>query len=478
MGTWGTEIEANDTYADVEAAFLECLAENKTSKELYTHFIDESDFEEEISEETHDWWFAMADLFWKIGYLDKKVVEVVKTIIETKADLNYWIETDADKDDIKERAKVLKAFLKRIATPIKKPFSYDDFTNENELTKGDEIQQTPTNNEKQLSKEEENRVKKMWDEYIQRNLSVKDQNKSSFFTRFLAQFAKPKQPKSPNVPPEKPCFLGGTLIHTQRGLIPIEEIKKDEIVLCYDEIKQNVTQAIISETYKNYTEKYLRIETESLQILSVTGQHLFYQKTTGTWIKAHQLKVGMSLYNAKSNTLDMIIELQVIDKKTTTYNFEVPVHHNYLVGEYGILTHNANTRPTYASTTKRKYAFYRLITLDEADLAKTQYIGKTTREDLNLRNSEHQYFGKKAGPTSKHYWKFADKPQIVNLNKGVFEFIEMTEFESAVWEKYNLEKYRYETKSALKNIQNPLSEKSFKKFKSFHKGSNPCIYFI
>lgn len=98
-------------------------------------------------------------------------------------------------------------------------------------------------------------------------------------------------------PPKKPCFLAGTLIHTVNGLVPIEEIKTGTEVYCYDELKQKLTTQKVSETYKNRAEKYLVVTTQSGEKLSVTGQHLFYQKTSKTWIKANQLKVGMKLYN-------------------------------------------------------------------------------------------------------------------------------------------------------------------------------------
>jgi len=127
MGTWGTDIQDNDIYADVESEFLEQLAENKTPKELYKYFIEDSDFNEEISEETHDWWFAIADVFWKIDHLDTRVFLIVKNIIETKADIIYWKDCDADEEDIQEREEVLKQFLNKISKPIEKPMVYDDF---------------------------------------------------------------------------------------------------------------------------------------------------------------------------------------------------------------------------------------------------------------------------------------------------------------------------------------------------------------
>lgn len=279
------------------------------------------------------------------------------------------------------------------------------------------------------------------------------------------------------VPPKKPCFLAGTLVKTTNGNIAIEQIKVGDEVYCFDEINQAISAQKVSEVFINYAEKYLKLTTKSGEILRVTGQHLFYQKTSKTWIKAHQLKVGMKLYLPQTDDVDIINQIEIIESRQTTYNFEVPVHHNYLVGKSGILAHNANKRPSYASTTTRKYAFYELATLNGREL-ETQYIGKTTREDLYIRGSEHVQHAKKKGASSKHYWKYKLQPQIVNLNKGELAFVEMTEFESAILEKYYLEEHQTRLGKQLRNIQNPLSEKSFKKYKAFHTQRNPCIFFV
>jgi hypothetical protein len=293
---------------------------------------------------------------------------------------------------------------------------------------------------------------------------------------------------------KKPCFLAGTLIHTTTGLKPIEAIQTGEMVLCYDEIKNELTKASVIKTYTNVTEKHASIKTSSGEHIKVTGQHLFYQKTSGTWIKAHQLKVGMHLYNPITNTLDKIIEKQVISKQVKTYNFEVPEYHNYLVGNTGILAHNANKRPSYKDATKRGYAFYELATLENRQ-ALTHYIGKTTREDLNIRASEHTYEGRKnkaKGIKSYTWWKDELNPSIFNLNNSTqeFRFVQMNEFESAIWERYHIEEFTKRGKETnpsfkLRNRQMPLgnsvNSKTFAKYKAYwntiDNDFNPCKYF-
>lgn len=281
----------------------------------------------------------------------------------------------------------------------------------------------------------------------------------------------------PPTPTKKPCFLAGTLIATPNGNIPIENIQAGNVVYCYDSIQKKLTTQAVSEIFSNFAEMYLLLYTENGEMLQVTGQHLFYQNETNTWIKANQLQQGMKLYSPLKNTPIEILKIEVVEEKVSTYNFEVPIHQNYLVSSSGILAHNAGKYKTVNDLSKRKYAFYELFTLNSSRVAETQYIGKTTREDLDIRNSEHKYDAQKKGPKSKHYWKFSEKPQIANLHKGILEMVEMTEIQSAVWEKYFIEENRYKSGSQLRNIQNPISKRRFEALKKSGKHSNICSFF-
>ncbi|RXR34838.1 hypothetical protein EQG68_02715 [Flavobacterium piscinae] len=344
----------------------------------------------------------------------------------------------------KKIAEVLERLLKNPKTTV------DDWMDYFKKRKKEDVDEKPI--DKALDDVEKLKIaQKMWKEF-----EYKD---------FLAK------------PPKKPCFLAGTFVHTTSGLELIENITKGTEVICYDEVNQLLKTQIVSEIFQNKAEKFLRISIQNGEIVEVTGQHLFYQKKSQTWIKSHQLKVGMHLYNPQNGTLEVITSLEIIDHIVDTYNFEVPIYHNYLVGSFGILAHNANKFSSINDVTTRKYAFYELFTLN-GRIAETQYIGKTTREDLDLRNSEHKYHAQKKGASSKHYWKFSEKPQIANLNKGVLEFVEMTEIQSAVWEKYYLEEYRNSTGRKLRNIQNPISKSRFKALKDSGKHGNICMFFI
>ncbi|MGB5981097.1 MAG: Hint domain-containing protein [Nonlabens sp.] len=280
---------------------------------------------------------------------------------------------------------------------------------------------------------------------------------------------------------KKPCFLAGTLVHTIHGAKPIEEIKTGETVWCYNTEKGRMDQKQVTQTYRNRTKKYRVIRTEDGNEIKATGQHLFYVKSSNTWIKTYQLKTGMHLYDARQDQLVRITDLKLVEEEVPTYNLEVEDLHNYLVGSTGLLSHNANKRPSYKTTTTRGYSYYRLGGLID-DTFKTEYIGKTTRKELGLRLYEHQLEGKRALDGKKTYysWK-ADIDAIPNLNKGLSAYVEMTEFESAVWERAFIEEQKKKGVD-LRNRSMPLGKNggSFKKYKRFFENNpnvNPCQYF-
>ncbi|MGB3590687.1 MAG: hypothetical protein WBA16_03290, partial [Nonlabens sp.] len=162
-----------------------------------------------------------------------------------------------------------------------------------------------------------------------------------------------------------------------------------------------------------------------------------------------------------------------------TYNLEVEELHNYLVGHTGLLSHNANKRPGYKSTTKRGYSFYGLAQFGDVDF---QYIGKTTRDDLGQRLSEHIQEGRRALRGKKPYYKWKAKVDAIpNLYKGSNAHVQMTEWESAVWERHHIEHQRLKGVD-LRNRSMPLGKNgaSFKKYKKFFENNpniNPCLYF-
>ena len=91
----------------------------------------------------------------------------------------------------------------------------------------------------------------------------------------------------------------------------------------------------------------------------------------------------MSLYDAQRDGLVKITALETIEEKVPTYNLEVERHHNYLVGETGLLSHNANKIKHANSYNEISVLFYELKNRRPFDKDQTvRYVGQTVQELL------------------------------------------------------------------------------------------------
>jgi hypothetical protein len=111
MGTWGTAISSNDTYADIYSAFFNLYNDGLEVDEISKILISNNQETINDTEDSNNFWFALAKAQWECKQLDKGLFERVKNIVETGADLDVWLQLDADEKDIKKRKTVLDRFL-------------------------------------------------------------------------------------------------------------------------------------------------------------------------------------------------------------------------------------------------------------------------------------------------------------------------------------------------------------------------------
>jgi hypothetical protein len=127
-------------------------------------------------------------------------------------------------------------------------------------------------------------------------------------------------------------------------LKPIEEIKKGDEVLSYNEqTGQNEYQPVL-QTFERFASDVLSIKIENEEkSIGVTGEHPFFARNNlssedGEWIKAGELQIGDEIL--KSDGTWAIVESVVSRSNDKVYNFEVSQNHNYFVGEQSLLVHN------------------------------------------------------------------------------------------------------------------------------------------
>ncbi len=154
----------------------------------------------------------------------------------------------------------------------------------------------------------------------------------------------------------KLCFVEGTLILTESGLKPIEEISEGDKVLSYNEKTKQTEYKTVLQTMVREAEagRILSVKVEGeAEALGVTGEHPFYVKVhaarsnlsseeeEGQWIEAKDLRMGNEIRKANGSWAKVEWVTQA-SEGGLVYNFEVVDNHNYFVGQTNLLAHNNN----------------------------------------------------------------------------------------------------------------------------------------
>ena len=176
----------------------------------------------------------------------------------------------------------------------------------------------------------------------------------------------------------KKCFAAGTLVHTQDGLKPIEQIVPGDMVKSMDTVTGEIAYKAVTEIHTNQFDPVGQVtlldETDGSEtILSVTATHPFYS-VKGEWVHASQLRVGEELIEDGGEILTVVsVIFNRNAKPSKTHNITVSDNHTYFVGKAGVLVHNG---------------FGAYIVTD----IHTFYVGKGDVKRMNISGRSH--FGK------------------------------------------------------------------------------------
>ena len=140
-------------------------------------------------------------------------------------------------------------------------------------------------------------------------------------------------------PKPSQCFVAGTLVHTQSGPVPIEEIRAGDMVWAWDEETGETALKPVVETYVNESTELVHISVNGEKI-TTTPKHPFYSPVKG-WTEATQLRAGdiLVLVNGEYVVVEKI-QHEILETPVTVYNFQVADYHTYFIAEKGILVHN------------------------------------------------------------------------------------------------------------------------------------------
>ncbi|MDT3738620.1 MAG: polymorphic toxin-type HINT domain-containing protein [Candidatus Kapabacteria bacterium] len=167
------------------------------------------------------------------------------------------------------------------------------------------------------------------------------------------------------------CFIAGTMILTNNGLVEIEKIKTGDSVWSYNIESGKTELSPVQNIFKRSTNDFVKLYFAKDSIIC-TFEHPFF--VNNDWKAAKDLKQGDSLfaYSGYKTALDSIYTFRT-DTATAVYNLEADGNHNYYVSAGGVLVHN-----------KDLYSVYRGI--DASGV--TKYVGITKRSP-SFRFYEH-----------------------------------------------------------------------------------------
>ena len=115
MGTWGTELSSNDTFADVYGELFELYNEGQDVKEITSKLLKTNNDLLTDKADSNNFWFAIAKAQWECKSLDSEIYDRVRRIIENKEDLGVWRELGAGDKEIAKRDKTLVKFLEQLS---------------------------------------------------------------------------------------------------------------------------------------------------------------------------------------------------------------------------------------------------------------------------------------------------------------------------------------------------------------------------
>ena len=138
---------------------------------------------------------------------------------------------------------------------------------------------------------------------------------------------------------KKGCFIAGTVVLTEDGNVPIEEVEEGDYV--YAENPETGEKGLkrVVQTFINESDELIHIHVNKEEIVA-TPLHPFYVIEKG-WIWAVDLRAGdiLVLQNGEYVIVELV-QHEILEAPIAVYNFEVEDFHTYYVGESLVLVHN------------------------------------------------------------------------------------------------------------------------------------------
>ena len=133
------------------------------------------------------------------------------------------------------------------------------------------------------------------------------------------------------------CFVAGTPVLMADGSRkPIQTVMVGDLVATFDEPIGATSEGRVVNTFHRTVGRLITVRAGG-DLIRATPEHPFH--VDGQWVTAQHLKKG-DRFTGNNGTAPTVTEVGAVDTLSVVHNIEVAAHHNYFVGERGILVHN------------------------------------------------------------------------------------------------------------------------------------------
>lgn len=133
-------------------------------------------------------------------------------------------------------------------------------------------------------------------------------------------------------------FPAGTLVGTPKGLVPIEQIRENDLIISRNKVTNSFEPKPVVVCGKKTVHQLIKLTVGNAQMLASPEQR-FYLFAEKKWVFAKDLKPGQFLLQNRGS-YSAITALEKIDRDVETYELSIQDCHNFCASEQEVVAHN------------------------------------------------------------------------------------------------------------------------------------------